>query len=258
MVYQAVIFDLFGTLVDNYPRQETHETLSEIAQMLHVPPQQFISLWTVDTWYLRATGVFPDLAANMEYICQVLQRRAVLPAQIEQACQLWLRSTVRTLLPRENVLEILQRLRLAGYKIGVMTDCSYETPFHWPTSAFPSFVDATVFSCLAGMKKPDPRMYDLTCQRLAVQPERCIYIGDRCGHELTGAAAAGMYPIQLQPDDEAANSLRPDAEEWQGAKLSSLEHLFSFIEKRSSYYYRLAGHAIRAPAGGGVAARNGK
>ena len=258
MLYQAVIFDLFGTLVDNYPQQETNETLSEIAQILHVSPQQFISLWTVETWYLRATGVFPDLEASMEYICLLLQRRGVLPAQIEQACQLWLHSTMRTLIPREKVLDILQRLRLAGYKIGVMTDCSYETPFHWPTSAFPSFVDATVFSCLAGMKKPDPRMYDLTCQQLVVQPERCIYIGDGCGHELTGAAAVGMYPIHLHLGDESANSLRPDAEEWQGAKLSSLEHVFSFIENRSSCYCRLAGHSIRAPTGGGVAARNGK
>src|SRR5437660_2687832 len=111
MLYQAVIFDLFGTLVDNYPQQETNETLSEIAQILHVSPQQFISLWTVETWYLRATGVFPDLEASMEYICLLLQRRGVLPAQIEQACQVWLHSTMRTIIPREEGLDILQILR---------------------------------------------------------------------------------------------------------------------------------------------------
>lgn len=238
MFDQAIIFDLFGTLVDNYSLQETSETLSEIAQILHVPPRQFISLWTVETWHLRAAGAFPTLEANMEYICRILQGKRVLPAQIEQACRLWLHSTRRTLIPREQTPDILQRLRLAGYKIGIMTDCSYETPFHWPTSAFPSLVDTTVFSCLAGMKKPDPRMYTLACQQLMVQPERCIYIGDGCSHELTGAAAAGMYPIHLQlPGDESSNNLRPDAEEWRGARLSSLEHVFSFIEKISIVHY---------------------
>ncbi len=234
MFYQAVIFDLFGTLVDNYPLQETHAILSEIAQVLGVSPQEFIFLWTIETWHQRASGAFPCLEASMEHMCQLLQKR-VIPGCIQRACQIWLDSTRQTLIPRDKTLDMLQTLRVSGYKIGIMTDCSHETPFHWPTTPFPSYVDATVFSCLAGMKKPDLRMYNLTCQHLSVQPERCIYIGDGCGHELTGAAGAGMYPIHLLiPWKESSDSLRPDAEEWQGATLSSLEQVLSFIENLNS------------------------
>jgi len=46
-----------------------------------------------------------------------------------------------------------------------------------------------------GMRKPDPEIYRLTCSRLGVAPERCLFIDDLlCNVE--AADALGMQTIQ--------------------------------------------------------------
>lgn len=45
MAYEAVIFDLFGTLVDMFSYQEHQHTLSEMAATLCVPLKDFSRLW---------------------------------------------------------------------------------------------------------------------------------------------------------------------------------------------------------------------
>jgi putative hydrolase of the HAD superfamily len=45
------------------------------------------------------------------------------------------------------------------------------------------------------MRKPDPEIYRLTCSRLGVAPERCLFIDDLlCNVEAAGAL--GMQTIQ--------------------------------------------------------------
>ncbi len=71
MKYSAVIFDLFGTLVESLSRREFEGMLSEMASVLSVPSQDFIRLWN-DTWEKRRIGVFPTLNADIEHICRHL------------------------------------------------------------------------------------------------------------------------------------------------------------------------------------------
>jgi putative hydrolase of the HAD superfamily len=50
-------------------------------------------------------------------------------------------------------------------------------------------------SSKVGMRKPDPEIYLLTCSRLGVAPERCLFIDDLlCNVE--AANALGMQTIQ--------------------------------------------------------------
>lgn len=65
-------------------------------------------------------------------------------------------------------------------------------------------VDAAVFSCVEGVKKPDSRIYRLACSRLAVEPQECLYVGDGASDELPGATAFGMWAVQLRPGDTEA------------------------------------------------------
>lgn len=68
MKYSGIIFDLFGTLVDNRSINTYEGVLSEMANVLSVPPKKFVSLWG-QTYPERATGFFPNLEANIKHIC---------------------------------------------------------------------------------------------------------------------------------------------------------------------------------------------
>ena len=51
-------------------------------------------------------------------------------------------------------------------------------------------------SCELGLKKPDPRIFQLCTERLSLSPEECLYVGDGGSHELEAAKAFGMHPLQ--------------------------------------------------------------
>ena len=90
--------------------------------------------------------------------------------------------------PRTGSLEVLASLKSKEYKIGLISDCTAETPLAWQNTPFAPFFDATVFSCRAGIKKPDPRIYEMATTRLGVGPQYCLYIGDGSSRELSGAS----------------------------------------------------------------------
>ena len=84
-----------------------------------------------------------------------------------------------------------------GFRIGLVTDCSWETVLLWPETPLPPYFDSTVFSCAVGMRKPDPRIYALACDQLGLAPERCLYVGDGDSDELAGAERVGMTALRI-------------------------------------------------------------
>jgi len=69
--YQAVIFDLFGTLVDNFSMREHDAVKRQMAAALSAPPEGFARLWG-ETFNKRVTGAFRSSKDNTEYICERL------------------------------------------------------------------------------------------------------------------------------------------------------------------------------------------
>jgi len=66
--------------------------------------------------------------------------------------------------------------------------------------------DAVIESSKAGVRKPDPRIYRMMCDLLAVAPERCVYLDD-LGVNCKPAAALGMTAIKVTTEDQALEDL---------------------------------------------------
>lgn len=228
MKHKAVVFDLFGTLIDMFPLPEYHSTLSEMASILVVSSEDFTHLW-LKTVNERFTGAFPTLESNIEHICQVIGK-SLKDSQITEAVRIRCEFTRRMFKPRPDTIETLIQFKKAGYKIGLVSDCSSEVPDLWPKTPFVSLVDAPVFSCAVGFTKPDRRIYRLVCKRLAVVPQDCLYIGDGGSNELTGASQMGMHTVLIRaPYDDGYDSYRPDAKRWQGPVISRLKDALAFL-----------------------------
>lgn len=230
MSYDAVIFDLFGTLIDDlthpeFRRIEYERVVSETAAALSVPIDDFTRLW-LEMGDRRITGALPTTDAALAQICQELgaQREA---EQISGAARIRFEHIRRSLKPRHDTIETLARLKASGYKVGLISDCTAETPTLWPDTPFAAVIEAPVFSCDVGLRKPDPRIYALACERLQVEPQRCVFVGDGGSKELTGASDAGMRAVLIRaPYDDDIGGGR---EEWQGDKISSLAEILSLI-----------------------------
>lgn len=57
--------------------------------------------------------------------------------------------------------------------------------------------DVIVYSHEVGMSKPDPRIYALACERLAVRPEDTVFVDDT-EQMVDGARAAGMQALLFE------------------------------------------------------------
>lgn len=152
MKYKAVIFDLFGTLVDVVSTRELRNELAEMASVLSIPPVSFTQLW-LESSDQRSRGVFRDIEANIRYITD---RLGFCPSDEQISCATKLRYDYprRILAPRTDAIAVLSRLKSEGYKIGLTSDCSIGVPVIWQETPFVSLVDKAVFSCLVGLKKP--------------------------------------------------------------------------------------------------------
>jgi putative hydrolase of the HAD superfamily len=90
---------------------------------------------------------------------------------------------------------LLDWLRAAGFRIGLISDCSSELCEAWPTTPYAPRVDVPVFSWREGYGKPDQRLYSAAAERLRVPAAEWWYVGDGGSREHDGARRAGMRPV---------------------------------------------------------------
>jgi len=222
---KAAIFDLYGTLIDLFSWEDHQKLLSEIATTLGLPFEPFSRLWA-DTYPERVTGAFRDAES---YLLDLCKRLRIVPCEtsVEAAVDMMNEFTRGLMVPRPDAEETLTRLKGAGVKLALLTNCACEVPTHWNQTPLASLMDARVFSCEAGIKKPDPKVYVLTCKRLDVQPGDCIFVGDGGNEELEGAEAARMTAVMIRtPEDDLYNPRRTASDAWPGPRISRLSEVF--------------------------------
>jgi len=235
MKYKAIIFDLFGTLVEDIIDPPYTDLVVHIASVLSVPADDFRQMWS-DTVYARHTGGFQSVEANIVHICKKLGKRLEdndikLAARIRQDYD---RRVMNT--PRSGAVEVLSRLKHWGQKIGLISNCTPDAPLIWPCTPFASLFDVVVFSCSVGMIKPDHQIYKLTVDRLGVKSKDCLYVGNGSSGELCGAYEVGMYPILITPGmNEEFLCVSPDEgdallAEQEGTVINSLEEVLALVK----------------------------
>jgi putative hydrolase of the HAD superfamily len=224
MPQKAVIFDLFGTLVDNWPADDRKVLLAGMATELGVPFERLFHIWDKHRGQ-RDTGAFKTVVEAVSTACDGLGSSADLD-QICRASAAYSDFAVKCLAPRDDAVETMRQIRARGYKIGLISDCGPPTPELWRQTLLADYFDITTFSCEAALKKPDPRIYMTTCAALGVEPAECLYVGDGGSRELTGAESVGMRALMIRtPSEEIIAPLRVDADTWNGTRIRSLSEV---------------------------------
>jgi len=228
MKYKAVLFDLFGTLVENFNGSEYENVLMKMASVVSVPKADFQRLWR-DTFIERNTGVHPTPQHSIRYICEQLNIR-VSDTLVEKAARIRLDYTLHSLEPRSDVVDTLKNLQSQGLKTGLISDCTGDIPMVWEQTKFAGVFDATVFSCEVLTKKPDPQIYRIATQSLGVKPQECIFVGDGGSGELTGARKVGMSPVLIRDPDEGDTHFMEREDDWDGPRIAYLREVLNLVK----------------------------
>ncbi len=107
--------------------------------------------------------------------------------------------------PRPQMLRAIRLIRERGLRVGALTN-NWATERREPPSPLRELFDAFVESRAVGMRKPDPRIYQLVCKELGVEPPRAAFLDD-IGSNLKAARALGMTTIKVVHPDEALREL---------------------------------------------------
>lgn len=96
--------------------------------------------------------------------------------------------------PEPGVRELLQELKSQGIFIGIGTDMtSYIQVKKLEKLGVAEFIDCIVTSEEAGVEKPGKALFDLCLEKAGMKPQECLFIGDNCKKDISGAKDAGMY-----------------------------------------------------------------
>lgn len=215
MRYRAVIFDLWATLVP-WDQEQANRFYDQMAATAGVEEERFREVWVGQ----RKDREIRPIADHLRDLFGELGAEPDLDEVLAMRRE-W---TKRSLQPRPDALETLAELRRRGHQLGLISVCSQDVPHVWDETPLAGALDELVFSCDVGVSKPDPRIYEIACERLDVEPADCLFVGDGANDELAGAERVGMTAVQLRAPGEP---LTPEGEAWSGVSIMGLSDVLS-------------------------------
>ena len=228
--YKAVVFDLWGTLVDELMHPEANRLVyqqknAETADLLGVDRDEFAKAWAARLDDLQRGG-FSSTEAALLHICRELGAE---PGEdrIHAVAEIRCEYVREALSPRPGTVETLSTLKDSGYRVGLISNCMEEVSRLWRSTPFASLVDTAVLSFDVGIAKPDPRIYELATRGLGVVAEHCLYVGDGSGGELSGASRARMTAVLMRAPYDRADGAR---EGWEGETISDIRDVLRLLD----------------------------
>ena len=205
MTFKAILWDFGGVLTsspfDSFARYEAEHGL----------PKDFLRGVNARNHHTNAWAQFESSQVSLDEFDRLFEdeSRALGHAVKGRAVLDLLGGDVR---PR--MVEVLQRCK-QDYHVCCLTNNVNmgEGPGMWGTPARAAQVAEvmTMFhqvieSSKIGMRKPDPRIYTLACERMNVAPQEVVYLDD-LGVNLKPASALGMHTIKVTGEAQAIADL---------------------------------------------------
>jgi len=154
-MYKAVLFDLFGTLIDPPPMPVYRQMVSDVAAALGTTFEVLNDPWmSINDG--RLDGSFESSEGDILAAAKLVGLE-VSGSQMAQCMDVRRSITRKFLTPKPGVLEMLDELTGMDLALGLVTDCVYDVPAVWAETDFFPYFSAAHYSCVTHIRKPDPR-----------------------------------------------------------------------------------------------------
>ena len=206
MIYTHVIFDFGGVITaspfEAFNRMEAERGLPHdfVRRVNSANPDD--NAWAkFERAEIDADGFDAAFAAEAEALGHALDGASVI------AC---LAGDIRP-----YMMTALDRLKEAGFGIGCITNnvkagrgtaMARNAEKAAQVEAIMARFDHVIESSKAGVRKPDPRIYQMMCDLFAVEPAACIYLDD-LGINCKPAAGLGMHAMKVIDGEKALADL---------------------------------------------------
>jgi putative hydrolase of the HAD superfamily len=110
-----------------------------------------------------------------------------------------------------EVEPVLRELRGRGVALAICSNWDWDLHEAVESAGLTGSVDVVVSSAWVGARKPHPRIYAHTLERLGVAPEDALFVGDTWACDVDGPRAAGMRSIYLRRTHLGVDHTAPPA-----------------------------------------------
>jgi len=117
----------------------------------------------------------------------------------------------------EDAISTLEILKSRGYRLGLISNTSDDNNVQGIINRWGvrSFFETIVTSAALGIRKPDAHIFRVALDRLRVQPEAAVMVGDTLEADVLGANQSGIYSIwitrRVQDPEEGVLAIQPQA-----------------------------------------------
>jgi putative hydrolase of the HAD superfamily len=117
----------------------------------------------------------------------------------------------------EDAIPTLETLKRSGYHLGIISNTSDDAHVQrlLDKNGFCPFFETVITSAELGIRKPDPRIFQVALEHFRVQPEAAAMVGDMLDADVLGANQSGIYSIwitrRVQLPEEGELAIQPQA-----------------------------------------------
>lgn len=236
--FEALYFDLGGTLIffdGDWPEvfANTIETLSKHLKEsgLDIDFNRFM-----DDFLSRLIDYFEERESEfIEHTTAYLLRTTlsdwghpeVSTSVIDTALKAMYSVSQAHWYPEHDTHETLRTLQEQGYRLAIISNAADDNDVQTliDNAKIRSYFELILSSAAIGIRKPNPRIFEIALEKMEISNSRVAMVGDTLGADILGAQNAGIYSIWLtrradNPANQAhAGTIIPDM------KVTSLDEL---------------------------------
>jgi putative hydrolase of the HAD superfamily len=186
---RAVMFDLGGVVLDS-PLQVFRQYEAELGLSPGLLSHMIIGNGESGAWARLERGELAMSAFFAAFDAEAAAHGAAIRAaelmdRVDVMCQ-----------PRPSVLRAIRAIRHAGLATAALTNNWLSDDQHQKMVLLRPEFDVFIESAREGLRKPDPRIYQLACERLGLAPSEVVFLDD-IGENLKPARRLGMTTIKV-------------------------------------------------------------
>lgn len=201
MEIEAVIFDLYGTLIDIETDEwdlNAYITLSHSLEYYNIfyRPEELLTQYheKVNNLFQSQTGKYADIDVYNVFEEVILEGLGTKPEpqMVINVARLFRSLTTRRLCLFKDTLPALEVLKKT-YLLGIVSNTQWV--FSEPeikTLKIDRFFDTVIFSSRFSVRKPDSRLFYHALEALRILPDKVLYVGDDPNEDIHGATEIGI------------------------------------------------------------------
>jgi putative hydrolase of the HAD superfamily len=215
---QAVLFDLYGTLVDIWTDEWDFSVYGILSQFLsyfeiYYSPEELAAKYQEKT--AEKMMAYPGPFGEID-VFQVFEEILVegWRKQPERAMVIWLARLFRSLTRRrfglfQDAQPVLEELN-GDYLLGIVSDAQWV--FSEPEIrmlGLNKYFDTIVLSSRYFIRKPDPQIYAHALRAMRIEPSQALYVGNDPEADVAGPQAIGMPVILIDRENSLQHAQVP-------------------------------------------------